>query len=43
MTDQRLDTVPKFIETPKQLNGKDVDPVNLGVLRGLVRDASGES
>lgn len=43
MTDQRLDTVPKFIETPKQLNGKDMDPVNLGVLRGLVRDASGES
>ena len=27
MNDSRLDRIPKFIETPKTLNGRDMDPV----------------
>ncbi len=36
MNDQRFCTVPKILETPKNLYGKDMDPVNLGILRDLV-------
>ena len=41
MNDSRLDRVPKFIETPKTLNDRDMDPVNLELLGSLVSD-SGE-
>ncbi len=36
MNDSRLDRIPKFIETPKTLNGQDMDPVNLNLLRSLI-------
>jgi len=37
MNDDRLNQVPKIIETPKIVGGKDWDRVNLERLRGLVR------
>jgi deoxyribonuclease IV len=33
MTDSRFEKVPKLLETPKELDGQDMDPVNLGLLR----------
>jgi deoxyribonuclease-4 len=36
MNDPRLVTVPKLMETPKELDGRDMDPENLAILRGLV-------
>jgi len=36
MNDPRFRHVPKIIETPELLEGEDMDPVNLGLLRGLV-------
>jgi deoxyribonuclease-4 len=36
MNDPRLRRVPKLLETPKLLDGKDMDPVNLGILRDMV-------
>lgn len=36
MNDERFAGVPKIIETPKEENGRQMDPVNLGVLRRLV-------
>ncbi len=36
MNDPRLSGIAKLLETPKYLEGKDMDPVNLAVLRGLV-------
>jgi deoxyribonuclease-4 len=36
MNDPRFAGVPKIIETPKEEGGRQMDPVNLGVLRGLV-------
>lgn len=35
VNDPRFETVPKIIETPKQDGGRDMDPVNLGILRRL--------
>jgi deoxyribonuclease-4 len=35
MSDGRLRSVPKVIETPKEADGKDMDPVNLDILRGF--------
>lgn len=35
MNDPRFARVPKIIETPKQDGGREMDPVNLGVLRRL--------
>jgi deoxyribonuclease-4 len=35
MNDPRLRHVPKLIEMPKLLDGKDMDPINLGILRDL--------
>lgn len=35
MTDPRFALVPKIIETPKEEGGRQMDPVNLGVLRRL--------
>ena len=37
MNDATLADVPKIIETPKEVQGKDGDAVNLKCLRGLVR------
>jgi len=37
MNDPGLGNVPKIIETPKEVRGKDWDAVNLKCLRGLVR------
>jgi deoxyribonuclease IV len=37
MNDTRLKDIPKIIETPKQHEGQDYDPVNLAILRGLVQ------
>jgi len=37
MSDERFRSVPKIIETPKWLDGKDMDTVNLGILRGFAR------
>lgn len=37
MNDPRFCRVPKLIETPKQLDGKEMDPINLGLLRSLIR------
>jgi len=34
MSDRRFRDVPKVIETPKE---NDMDPVNLKVLRGMIR------
>jgi deoxyribonuclease-4 len=36
MNDPRFAGVPKIIETPKEENGRQMDPVNLGVLRRLI-------
>lgn len=36
MNDPRFASVPKIIETPKEAGGRQMDPVNLGVLRRLV-------
>jgi len=36
MNDERFVGVPKIIETPKEDGGRQMDPVNLGVLRRLV-------
>ena len=36
MNDTRLKHIPKIIETPKQHEDQDYDPVNLAILRGLV-------
>lgn len=36
MNDPRFASIPKLLETPKELDGVDMDPVNLGILRGLV-------
>lgn len=36
MNDSRFRDVPKILETPKDLDGRDMDPVNLGILRDLV-------
>jgi deoxyribonuclease IV len=36
MNDPRFRSVPKLMETPKTLGGRDMDPVNLAILRGLV-------
>ncbi len=35
MNDSRLRLVPKLLETPKLLDGKDMDPINLRILRDL--------
>lgn len=35
MNDPRFASVPKLLETPKKLDGRDMDPVNLDILRGL--------
>jgi len=37
MNDERFAGVPKIIETPKDEDGRQMDPVNLGVLRSLLR------
>ena len=37
MNDERFAGVPKIIETPKEEDGRQMDPVNLGVLRSLLR------
>ena len=37
INDPRWDPIPKIIETPKQHCGQDYDPVNLNILRNLVR------
>lgn len=39
MNDPRFAGVPKIIETPKEENGRQMDPVNLGVLRRLAGKA----
>ncbi len=39
INDERFAAVPKIIETPKTENGRQMDPVNLDVLRRLVRPA----
>ena len=36
MNDPRLRTIPKLLETPKERDGTEMDPINLRVLRGLV-------
>lgn len=37
MSDDRFRKAPKIIETPKEADGKDMDPVNLGILRDFAR------
>jgi deoxyribonuclease-4 len=39
MNEPRFENTPKIIETPKQHRGVDMDPVNLRLLRSLVRAA----
>ncbi|MEW6347563.1 MAG: deoxyribonuclease IV [Thermodesulfobacteriota bacterium] len=39
MNDRRFSALPKILETPKLQDGKDMDPVNLSVLRSLVEAA----
>jgi deoxyribonuclease-4 len=41
MNDSRLRDAPKFLETPKYLDGRDMDPVNLELLRGMVGSNQG--
>lgn len=36
MNDAGFASIPKLLETPKELDGRDMDPVNLGILKGLV-------
>jgi deoxyribonuclease-4 len=36
MQDAHFEAIPKVIETPKKMNGKDMDSVNLQILRGLI-------
>lgn len=43
MNDPRLAGVPKIIETPKQDEGRQMDPVNLGALRRLVKKRAAET
>jgi deoxyribonuclease-4 len=38
VNDPRFHDRPMILETPKEEDGRDMDPVNLGVLRGLVAD-----
>ncbi len=38
VNDPRFQALPKILETPKLLDGKDMDPVNLSVLRSLVEE-----
>ena len=40
MRDSRFSTVPKILETPKEENGRLMDPVNLAVLRRLANRSS---
>ncbi|MDQ7784767.1 MAG: deoxyribonuclease IV [Desulfomonilaceae bacterium] len=42
MNDVRFRGVPKVLETPKDLGGLDMDPVNLATLRNLVRPVHAE-
>lgn len=42
MNDRRFSNVPKLIETPKELDGVDMDAVNLNLLRGLVTEGSSD-
>ena len=37
MNDRRLSGVPKVLETPKELDGQDMDVVNLKILRELIQ------
>lgn len=41
MNDRRLEDAPKFLETPKFLDGRDMDPVNLELLRGMAGSDQG--
>jgi deoxyribonuclease-4 len=43
MNDSRLRDIPKFLETPKYLDGRDMDPVNLELLRGMVGSIQGRA
>lgn len=43
MRDRRFSATPKIIETPKSLDGRDMDPVNLALLRKLARKPSDKS
>ncbi|MBI5569481.1 MAG: deoxyribonuclease IV [Desulfomonile tiedjei] len=36
MNDPRLRRIPKLLETPKERDGTDMDPINLGLLRSLI-------
>jgi deoxyribonuclease-4 len=38
MTDERFRHVPKLIETPNKLEGRSMDPVNLGILREMAAE-----
>jgi deoxyribonuclease-4 len=40
VNDRRFQDVPMILETPKEDGDQDMDPVNLGVLRSLVRPAA---
>jgi deoxyribonuclease IV len=42
MNDPRFASVPKLLETPKELGGQDMDPINLGILKGLVEGAQAD-
>ena len=39
MNDARFARVPKIIETPKEEDGRQMDPVNLGLLRRIAGKA----
>jgi deoxyribonuclease-4 len=41
VNDHRFRNRPMILETPKEEGGQDMDTINLGVLRGLVRPGSG--
>ena len=41
VNDARFRAHPMILETPKEAAGEDMDPVNLGTLRGLVRPLAG--
>jgi len=43
MNDARFDRVPKIIETPNELDGVEMDPVNLKLLRELAADGDPEA
>ena len=38
LRDERFKTIPKVIETPKKLDGKEMDRVNLDILRKCAAD-----